>query len=434
MKLAEVLYDWSVEAGRAVLPRVPLLPEKARRTVAGRRGLVERIESWAAANRGDGQLIWFHAPSVGEGLQTRPVMESMRAARPDIQIFYTFFSPSAEMLGSRMPADHADYMPFDVTSDLSRVMEALRPDVIVFGKADVWPNITRVACWRGIPMALISATLAPNSSRLRWPARALLARAYERLDAVGAISEDDARRLARLGVPWKALRVTGDARFDQVWRRAQAIDRTSPPVALLGGHDGSMLVAGSTWPEDERHLVPAIAGLRRRHPGLRAILVPHEPTPDHLMRLEADLEIEGLPSVRLSLLEVGAALPEAIVLVDRTGVLGELYGLADIAFVGGGFGKRGLHSVLEPAALAAPVLFGPHHANAREAGELIARGGAVAVSDGVELERVLGGWLDRSDERRRVGDAALSYVKDGLGAGRRNAELVLSLLDRLPAD
>jgi 3-deoxy-D-manno-octulosonic-acid transferase len=434
MNLAEVLYDWSVEAGRVVLPRVPLLPEKARRSVAGRRGLVQRIESWAAANRGDGRLIWFHAPSVGEGLQTRPVIEAMRAARPDIQIFYTFFSPSAEMLGSRMPADHADYMPFDVTSDLSRVMEALRPDVIVFGKADVWPNITRVACWRGIPMALVSATLAPNSSRLRWPARALLAPAYGRLDAVGAISEDDAGRLASLGVPWKALRVTGDARFDQVWRRAHAVDHTRPPLSLLDGHAGITLVAGSTWREDERRLVPAVAGLRRRHPSVQAILVPHEPTTDHLMRLEADLEIEGLPSVRLSLLEAGAALPEAIVLVDRTGVLGELYDLADVAYVGGGFGKRGLHSVLEPAALAAPVLFGPHHANAREAGELIGRGGAVAVPDGTELERVLGEWLDSPDERRRVGDAALSYVKEGLGAGRRNADLVLGLLDRLPPD
>jgi 3-deoxy-D-manno-octulosonic-acid transferase len=426
MQLPEMLYDLGMEAGRRVLPWAPFLPPKLQRGVEGRRELVARVEAWAWENRREGPLVWFHAPSVGEGLQTRPVIEALRDLRPDIQLFYTFFSPSAEKLAKGMPVDFADYMPFDVVDDLMKVMDAVKPDVIAFGKLDVWPNVTRVARWRDVKLALVSGTLAPDSTRLRFPARDFLAPAYARLDLAGAISVADSVRLAQLGVPAERIEVTGDARFDQVWARAQAIDPKQPPVSLLGGYEGVTLVAGSTWGEGERYLVPAVARLHRRHPELRLVLVPHEPTRNHLMRLEAHLAMHELGYVRLSQIE--GAEPREVVVVDRVGVLGELYVLADIAYVGGGFGRRGLHSVLEPAALGAPVLFGPRHANAREAGELIERGGAMAVADEAALEAKLGVWLADPEVRRAAGTAALGYVQANLGAGRRNAELILKLL------
>jgi 3-deoxy-D-manno-octulosonic-acid transferase len=428
MKLSEVLYDWGTEAGRVLLPRAPFLPEKAKRSVEGRRDLLDRIEKWAKEERREGPLVWIHAPSVGEGLQARPVIESLREREPQLQIFYTFFSSSAEKLAIQLPVDYADYLPFDVVADVMQAFEAVKPDALVFGKLGVWPNITRVAHWRDVKLALVSATLPPDSGRLRWPARNILGSAYERLDAVGAISREDAARLTQLGVPAERIQVTGDARFDQVWGRAQAIDRTRPPVSLLARHEGVTLVAGSTWPEDERHLVRALAHLRPGHPRLRAVIVPHEPTEDHLTRLEAHLKIDELGHVRLSQVESGEAKPEEIVVVDKVGVLGELYALADIAYVGGGFGRRDLHSVLEPAALGAPVVFGPRHANAREAGELIEGGGALSVGDWAALEAKLGRWLDDAAARGKAGAAALGYVKANLGAGRRNAELILGLL------
>ncbi len=428
MDVAAALYDWGIDFGRRVLRRTPFMPDKMRRGIEGRRELVDRIESWARDQRGESKLAWFHAPSVGEGLQTRPVIEALRAFRPELQVFYTYYSPSAVKLAQRMPVDYADYMPFDLVADLMRVMEAVKPDVLVFGKLDVWPNATRVARWRDVPLALVNATVAPNSSRLRWPARRLLRGAYARLDAVGAISMADAARLALLGVPADRIEITGDARFDQVWARAQAVDRSKPPLAALGGHAGPTLVAGSTWPEGEERLVPAIAAARRAHPELRTIIAPHEPTPDHLQGLEARLRRHGLGHVRLSAIERADEEPREVVVVDRVGVLGELYALADVAYVGGGFGRRGLHSVLEPAALGVPSLFGPHHANAREASELIARRGAIAAEDGAALESALAHWLSDPAARAAAGRAASNYVQANLGAGRRNAELVLRLL------
>jgi 3-deoxy-D-manno-octulosonic-acid transferase len=386
------------------------------------------MDAWARGHRDPARpLAWFHAPSVGEGLQARAVVEALRARRPDAQVAYTFFSPSAEGFARSVPADLADYLPLDAPADVERALDLLRPDVIAFSKYDVWPVLTRQARARGTRLALLSATLPASSSRLSGLARALLAPAYGRLDAVAAISPADGERFGALGVPPERRTVMGDARFDQVWRRAAAVDPTSPQLAPFAGYGGVTLVAGSTWPPDERRLLPAVARARDAGHALRLVLAPHEPTPAHLFRTEGALEGLGLRSVRLSLLEAGAV-PE-VVLVDRVGVLGELYALADVAFVGGGFGTKGLHSVLEPAAFGAPVLFGPRHANAREAAALIEAGGAFEVNAESELAARLCALLSNAAARRAAGASAREYVRAGLGAAERGAELVERLLD-----
>ncbi|HEX8904026.1 MAG TPA: glycosyltransferase N-terminal domain-containing protein, partial [Longimicrobiaceae bacterium] len=266
------------------------------------------------------------------------------------------------------------------------------------------------------------------AGRLRGPARALLAPAYARLDAVAAISAEDAERFGRLGVPPERRSVMGDARFDQVWQRAQGVDRSSPLLAPFAGFDGTTLVAGSTWPEDEKVLLPAVAALGGGGRSVRLILVPHEPTPAHLAAAERRLEALGMAHARLSALGAGAIPPA--VLVDRVGVLGDLYALADVAWVGGGFGSAGLHSVLEPAAFGVPVLFGPRHDNAREAGELVAAGGAFEAAEEEGAERILGGLADVYELRARAGRLARAYVEARLGAAERGAELVERFLDQ----
>ena len=429
MPLAESLYAAALAAARPLLPLLAHGEGKLARGVRGRRGVVERMEAWAREHRDPARpLVWFHAPSVGEGLQARAVVEALRRRRPDAQVVYTFFSPSAERFAGTVPAEIADYLPLDLPSDVARVLDAVRPDVLAFSKYDVWPVLTREARARGVRLALLSATLPPSSSRLRGPARALLAPAYARLDAVAAISGADAERFGSLGVSPERRSVMGDARFDQVWTRASAADRASPLLSPFGGFDGTTLVAGSTWPPDEERLVPAVARLKADGRALRLILVPHEPTPAHLEQAEARLDRSGSSHVRLSSLVPGA-IPD-VVLVDRVGVLGDLYAAADAAYVGGGFGTAGLHSVLEPAAFGAPVLFGPRHANAREAAELIAAEGAFEVDGESTLATVLRRLVEDAEARRRSGGAARAYVEANLGAAERGAEVVERLLRR----
>ena len=282
--------------------------------------------------------------------------------------------------------------------------------------------ITREARERGVHLGLVSATLARESSRRSLGASALLRDAYAALDAVGAIDEADADRLVQLGVRPQTITVTGDTRYDQVRARAQTVDRESPLLRRLRGA-GAIIVAGSTWPSDEAVLLPAFDGVRRTAGDARLIIAAHEPTEKHVNELLAWAQRSALRADRL-----GEATSDTdVVIVDRVGVLGDLYALADVAFVGGGFHAAGLHSVLEPAAFGAPVLFGPRFQNSRDAALLAQRHGGASVADVAEAERRLRFWVTDPVARREAGDFARALVRSGVGAAERS----FSLVDRL---
>jgi 3-deoxy-D-manno-octulosonic-acid transferase len=415
-------YEGVALLARALASVAPDSGGKVLRSFAARRGARRRYAAFA--RRTNDPLLWMHAPSVGEGLQARPVLELARARLPDAQLAYTYFSPSAARFAQSLDVDFRDVLPFDTTIDARAALEALAPTALVFSKLDVWPTLARVAARRGVRLGLISATLAGGSSRRGVIAAALLRDAYARLDRVGAISDADAERLVDLGVPASHVSVTGDTRFDQVWARAAAARLDSPLLAPLRSGRPT-LVAGSTWPADDVHLLEAWRRLHERHRDSRMIVAPHEPTAEPLAPIERWCEHESLTCARLG---SAAASDADIVIVDRVGVLGDLYALADVAFVGGGFHAAGLHSVIEPAAFGTPVVFGPRHTGSRDARLLLDARGAAAVHDATSLEAALEAWLDDPPARRAAGDLAREVVRSGLGAAERSYELVAALM------
>ena len=415
-------YEGAALLARALAALAPASGGKLLRSFAARRGVRGRYAAFARES--ERPLLWMHAPSVGEGLQARPVLELARSRLPRTQLAYTYFSPSAERFARSLDVDFRDVLPFDGTSDVRAALDALAPSAIVFSKLDVWPTLAREASRRGVPLGLISATLAAGSSRLSGIADAVLRDAYARLDRVGAISEEDAHRLTALGVPAARISITGDTRYDQVWARALATGVDSPLLAPLR-NGRPTLVAGSTWPADERHLFEAWSRLHQRHPDARMIVAPHEPTAAHLQPIERWCERASLRCARLGATEAAEA---DVVVVDRVGVLGDLYALANVAFVGGGFHSAGLHSVLEPAAFGSPIIFGPRHAASRDAGLLIEARAAATASDATSLDAMLEMWLDDEAAQRTAGDAAREVVRAGLGAAERSYELVAALM------
>src|SRR5690606_3474186 len=326
--------------------------------VRGRRDAVAGLEAWAMESRdGSRPLVWVHAPSVGEGLMAQAIIGALRERRPEVQVAFTYFSPSAERIAPRVGADVAGYLPWDVRAEVARALDALRPAVLAFVRTEIWPVLGSEASRRGVRQVLVNAVLGPGSSRLRTGSRFLLGPAYRRLDAVGAVAQTDAARFPLLGVPPERVRVTGDARFDQVWARVQrlreagAVERL-PLLRRLKDESVTTVVAGSTWPADEARLVPAFA--RARAAGrLRLIVAPH------LAGVGRARGAAGVTHARLGGVEAGDGPLREAVIVDRVGILADLYAIADVAYVGGGFGRDGLHSVVEPAALGVPVLFGP---------------------------------------------------------------------------
>ncbi len=409
----------------AVAPAGPgAAGSKLARSLAARRGIRARYARWGATRDRARALLWMHAPSVGEGLQARPVLERLRAGRPALLLAYTYYSPSAEPFAARLEVDFRDYLPFDTRGDARAALDALAPRTLVFSKLDVWPALTREAARRGVRLGLVSATLAADSSRRSAWAALWLRDAYAALDAVGAVDADDAERLVALGVRPSTVAITGDTRYDQVWARATRADRSGTLLAPLASGQPT-IVAGSTWPTDEAPLLAAFAECRRAHRDLRLIVAPHEPTPGHLHAIEQWARRSGIPLARLG--TVGASAAD-VVLVDRVGVLGDLYALADIAYVGGAFHAAGLHSVLEPAAFGVPVAFGPRHAGSRDARLLLAAGGARSAAGRDELARVLAAWLESDAEREEAGRRSRRTVERGLGAADRSAALVEGLL------
>jgi 3-deoxy-D-manno-octulosonic-acid transferase len=243
------------------------------------------------------------------------------------------------------------------------------------------------------------------------------------------VREAAAPRLARLGTPRDRIRVVGDPRFDSVLQVLQRVSADEP--LLRFGRGAPTLVAGSTWPEDESVLLEAFARIHLSRPDARLFIVPHEPTPAHLARVDAIAARLGLPRpVRLS----DATEPVPLLLVDRTGVLARLYGAGTMAYVGGGFGSAGLHSVLEPAAWSIPVIVGPRWQESRDAELLLEAGAAEAVAELGEgepdesLRRIWEAWL--SDEPRRLaqGQRARRVVESGAGAAEASAAMLAALL------
>jgi 3-deoxy-D-manno-octulosonic-acid transferase len=413
------------------VPLVPVALRDPRQRAAheARLGAPARHAAWATAHRDPARpLVWCHAPSVGEGQQARSVLRALRLLRPDLQVAYTHFSPSAERFATTVGADVVDYLPYDRVADLGMTLDALRPDLLVFAKLDLWPELVAQARTRGIPCALVAGTVLADSGRLRWPSRAVLREAYAALAVAGAVGEDDVPRLVALGVNLSRITVTGDPRADAVIEGIDALSRDDPMCRLAD--DGRTIVAGSTWPTDDAVVLAAFAALRAHHTEARLVIVPHEPTTEHVAALEAQVAALDLPRpVRLSN-GLDAAAPAAIVIVDSVGALARIYGGAVAAWVGGGFGGAGVHSVLEPAAWGVPIAIGPHDRGVREA-RLLAEAGALhRIGTADELAAL---WLQRfeaPERRQAAGEAARVVVARDRGAATRSAAL---LADRLPA-
>ncbi|MEN8376970.1 MAG: glycosyltransferase N-terminal domain-containing protein [Gemmatimonadota bacterium] len=425
LRAREHFYRFVLRAARPFASAGAGRDEKIQRGLAGRRVSVSAFEDWAAEHRDpDRPLVWVHAPSAGESLMAKAIIAALREKRPAVQIAFTHFSPSAERLLEEMGADVAAYLPWDSLTDVRRALDALEPTVIAYVRSEVWPVLGAEAKRRGTRVALVNAALARDSSRLRPAARWFLGPSYGRLDLVGAIAPDDAVLHRRMGSLPERTRVTGDARFDQVLKRLagelpDAAKRLRDPGVVT-------LVAGSTWPSDEARLLPAFV---RGGAGVRLVIAPHEPSETHLVGIEGRLDRSYIRHRRLSeVLEDERPLPGAVI-VDQLGLLADLYRVADLAYVGGGFRDDGVHSVVEPAAAGIPVLLGPRHGNAREAAELVASGGGIEVTNAAQLEGRLRTLAQYETARRAAGDRATAYVRTRTGGAEANAEAILALIE-----
>jgi 3-deoxy-D-manno-octulosonic-acid transferase len=389
------LYAFSVELAS-------FFSRKARMTRLGQwrtNGILrERIDRNA-------KYIWFHAASLGEFEQGRPVMEAIRKKHPHYKILLTFFSPSGyEVRKDYDGADVVCYLPFDTPYKVRKFINLANPSMAIFIKYEFWMNYLSELKRRNIPTYIISAIFRREQlffkSYGRWYLKTL--HLYRRLFVQ---DEASARLLVSHGIT--NVSVCGDTRFDRVLD-VQRQARLLPIIEEFAGNGEQLiLVAGSTWPQDEDILIPYF----NEHPEIKLIIAPHEIHREHLMDISSKL---GRPSVRLSETNDQYIADKDCLIIDSFGLLSSIYRYGKVAYIGGGFGK-GIHNTLEAAVYGMPVLFGPKYQKFKEAKDLITIGGGFSFTDETAFVRQMDKLAADADLIADIGIQVGKYVEENTG-------------------
>ena len=365
-------------------------------------------DRWLVASGQWSDVAWFHAASLGEFEQARPVLEEYKRRHPESRIVVTFFSPSGyEVRKNYAMADAVLYLPPDLPCTVRRFLDTWRPTVAFFVKYEFWFNYLGELHRRGIPTYLFSAIFRPGQYFFKpwgcW-ARQQLQQCYTHIFVQ---NEESLSLLTTNGI--KQCSRAGDTRFDRVHQIAEAAESDAIAEAFLNGHDGKVLVCGSTWPPDEELIAKVLAELDN-HDNLKVILAPHVISEEHLKQIEGLLP-ESTRYSRFSSENSGSR----VLIIDNIGLLSKLYRYADVAYIGGGFGV-GIHNILEAVTFGKPVLFGPNHNKFQEAHDIIARGGGFSHNDANSLALNLKPLLEDPDAYHRASEACKAYMQENLGS------------------
>ncbi|HEX6913899.1 MAG TPA: glycosyltransferase N-terminal domain-containing protein [Chitinophagaceae bacterium] len=377
--------------------------EKAARWVLGRKNIFERLTAGISHDR---KIIWVHCASLGEFEQGRPLIEQLRKVFPETAILLTFFSPSGyEIQRQYSGADYVFYLPMDSKRHAERFFDIVQPALVIFIKYEFWYYYIREAAKRSIPVLLASGIFRRSQPFFQWYGgfyREMLGN----FTWMFVQDQRSAELLATIGI--SSVAVTGDTRFDRV--RAIA-DQFTPIEAIdhfCGGHP--VIVAGSTWTEDDKEL--AHFANSNRH--IRFIIAPHNVSKARIA--ECLLLYNTARTFSGSATNVEAGEEVNVLVIDSIGLLSRLYHYATIAFVGGGFGADGVHNVLEAAVYGKPVVFGPEYEKYIEAVQLTEKGGGFPVENALELETRFNLLLDDEFVYRQSCLAAASFIKENVGA------------------
>lgn len=412
---------------------------KARLWIRGRRGIKSRFrEAGSRIRSASGPVIWFHCASLGEFEQGRPVMEELKAKYPNARMLVTFFSPSGyEIRKNYALADHIDYLPLDSPANANLLLDSFRPDLVIFVKYEFWYYYIRETKRRNIPLLLISGAFRSDQPFFQWYGKLHrnMLNGFYHLFVQYPHHEEILREYG-----FNAVTACGDTRFDRVIATAEKGTELPLIEAFCGEHP--VLVAGSTWTEDDEEL----CHYSKTHPEIRFVIAPHEVDEDNISDLEKlfpnNIRYSALSRLLGKAPHPSSVSPEWVppasedrllqekfekattLIIDNIGMLSRLYRYAQVTYVGGGFGTNGLHNILEAAVYGKPVLFGPNHEKFPEAGEMIDAGGAFSVSNALELEKKLDELFQRVEVREAAGKAAREYIYRSKGATAKIVEFI----------
>ena len=378
-----------------------IFSKKVKKMWKGERQTLDILKSKVNPNH---QYIWFHAASLGEFEQGRPLIERIRADYPEYKILLTFFSPSGYEV--RKNYEHADivcYLPIDTIRNARRFLRTVRPCMAFFIKYEFWYNYLHILKHRNVPVYSVSSIFREHQIFFRWYGKSY-AGVLRCFTHFFVQNEKSKHLLHTIGID--TVDVVGDTRFDRVLQIKEKAQQL--PIVEAFKADKKVFVAGSSWAPDEDIFIPFMNECK----DWKMIIAPHVISEEHLKRIEEKCKGK---TVRYTATTPEEAAQAQCLLIDCFGLLSSVYHYGEVAYVGGGFGV-GIHNVLEAVVWKMPALFGPNHQRFQEAQELIKARGGFEITDSSSFAHMMQQFMTQQEYLRLSGEAAGSYVESKAGA------------------
>jgi len=410
-----ILYNCIVLIATFILSIVALFHKKIKLFVAGRKATFEKLSVF---NAGD-KIVWFHAASLGEFEQGRPIIERLKQEFPSHKILLTFFSPSGyEVRKEYQVADVVCYLPMDSNKKVKQFLDAVNPVMAVFIKYEFWPNYLKGLQQRNIPTLLVSGIFRKNQIFFS-PFGGFMRQSLKAFDHF-FVQDQQSKDLLN-AINQQQVTISGDTRFDRVYEILQQDNE----LAYISAFKNKQytVVAGSTWKEGEKLLVNYINNSASKNE--KFIIAPHNMNAHDIKELKKSIVKKA---VLYSEKEGKELSGYDVFIVDTIGVLTKIYSMADAAYVGGGLTKNGVHNILEPATFGVPIVIGPQYKKYKEVVDLVALKGCKVIANQNEFSAIFTKLRENESYRQQLGNINTDFIKENIGATEATMKYINSQL------
>lgn len=398
------LYSLGIYFASFILKIIALFNKKIKLGVEGRSKTFEILKQHISQTD---KTLWFHCASLGEYEQGLPVFQELRKDFPNHKIVLSFFSPSGYEIRKNSPiADVVVYLPLDTKKNAKRFLDFVHPELTIFVKYEIWPNLLNALKNRQLKAILISAVFRKNQSFFKWYGKytrqALFA--FEHI-----FTQNKSSEVLLKTIGYDSVSISGDTRFDRVTNQLQ--QNNTIDFLEVFKQNKRCIVIGSSWPEDEKLIIDYIN--KEAPSDLKFIIAPHNIKSNQIQQLKKSIK---KPCVLFSEKEGISLAHYQVFIMDTIGLLSKTYCYADIAYIGGAMGTTGLHNTLEAAAFGIPIIIGDKHYNFPEAQAMIDNKGMLSVSNQQELNSALNLLIDNTVKRKAYGKNNFEYIHKNRGA------------------
>ncbi|MCK5537419.1 MAG: 3-deoxy-D-manno-octulosonic acid transferase [Bacteroidales bacterium] len=396
-----IIYNLAIKLYYLAAILISPFNKKAHSFIHGRKNTLKHLNVIAPTLH---NCIWFHISSLGEFEQGRPLIEEIKLRFPDEKILVTFFSPSGyEIRKNYELAEYVSYLPIDTAKNAQFFIRTIKPKMAIFVKYDFWHHYLNELHKKSIPTYLISALFRKSQIFFKWYG-GFNRKMLTSFNYFYVQNEYSKNLLNKIG--FSNIAVSSDTRFDRV---AQIAKQCKPSEIMNKFKDNKLIIiAGSTWPEDEKLLLDFINQCKQ---DVKFIIAPHEIHESHINSIKKQLE---KPYITFSTTNPENIADKKVLIIDNIGMLSGLYQYAEIAYIGGGFGT-GIHNTLEPATFGLPIIIGPKYRKFKEALDMLENKGAFSIKNKTELQQKLNLLIDNEKERIQSGNSNRSYIENNTG-------------------